>query len=257
LTISHLVLEVAKGAISANDLTACQTDASAGLYAQAMATFIQWVARDFEKTKAAFLSRVSELRAEAMQKVAHARTPDILANLQAAFEFFLDFGAASGAVGRRERDRMANDCWAALREAAAAQAKHQMATKPTARYLDLLRASLTSGRAHLQTTAGSMPDHSAQSCGWRFDGQNWKPQGDCIGWVDGDAIYCEPATAYGTVQVMARDMNESLALSEQTLKKRLAEKGLLASVDSKRETLTVRRTFGALSSDQRRRCCIS
>jgi hypothetical protein len=61
--------------------------------------------------------------------------------------------------------------------------------------------------------------------------------------VDGDAIYLEPTATYGVIQVMARDMNESLATSEQTLKKRLSEKGLLASVDTKRETLTVRRTI--------------
>lgn len=45
------------------------------------------------------------------------------------------------------------------------------------------------------------------------------------------------------IQIMARDMNEPFATSEQTLKKRLFEKGLLASVEAKRETLTVRRTI--------------
>ena len=45
------------------------------------------------------------------------------------------------------------------------------------------------------------------------------------------------------IQIMARDMNEPFATSPQTLKKRLSEKGLLASIDAKRETLTVRRTI--------------
>jgi hypothetical protein len=237
-----LVMEVAKGVIDKRDLTACQTHALGGLYVQSMASFIQWIARDYEKIRAAFLGRVSELRAEAMQNPAHARTPEIVANLQAAFEFFLDFGVSCGAVGHEERDRFACDCWAALRETAVAQAKHQTATEPTARFLDLLRACLTSGLAHLQTTTAGRPERSPESCGWHLDNENWKSQGDCIGWVDGGAIYLEPTSVYRVIQVMARDMNEPLAISEQILKKRLSEKGLLASVDTKRETLTVRRT---------------
>jgi hypothetical protein len=146
-------------------------------------------------------------------------------------------------VGRGERDRLAAGCWEALCQNAAAQAKHQAATEPTERFLALLRACLTSGRAHLQTTKAGRPEQSPESCGWRLDNQNWKSQGDCIGWVDGEDIYLEPTAAYRVIQMMARDMNEPFETSEQTLKKRLFEKRLLASVEAKHETLTVRRTI--------------
>jgi hypothetical protein len=73
------------------------------------------------------------------------------------------------------------------------------------------------------------------------------PLGDCIGWVDGDNIYLEPNGAYRVVQVAANAAGESLPVSEQTLKKRLNEKGLLASIDAKRQTLTIRRTLGGTS----------
>ena len=239
-----LILELSKGAIGTSDLTACQEDASAGLFVHAMTGFITWIAADYERIHGAFRRRVAELRLDALQNVAHARTPDIVANLQAAFHLFLEFGVSCGAVGNVERDRLANECWSALSVAAGAQAKHQAGAEPTARYLGLLRACLTSGRAHLQSMAAGVPERSPESCGWRFDNESWKSQGDCIGWVDGDAIYLEPAATYRVIQVMARDMNETLATSEQTMKKRLSEKGLLASTDSKRETLTVRRTIG-------------
>ena len=45
------------------------------------------------------------------------------------------------------------------------------------------------------------------------------------------------------VQVAGRDSGEVLSVSEQTLRKRLREKGLLASTEGNRETLTVRRTI--------------
>ena len=51
------------------------------------------------------------------------------------------------------------------------------------------------------------------------------------------------------VQIAGRDIGEALAVSEQTLRKRLHEKGLLASVDEKRETLTVRRSIGGSSKE--------
>jgi hypothetical protein len=67
--------------------------------------------------------------------------------------------------------------------------------------------------------------------------------------VESDAIYLESTAAYRVVQTAGRDVGEQLAVTEQTLKKRLHEKGLLASIDEKRQTLTIRR-FIAGSSKQ-------
>jgi hypothetical protein len=238
-----IILELLKGAIRANVLTECQTDARAGLYTMAMGAFLQWFAGRYEEVRAAFERLVSKYRSLALLDAAHARTPEIVANLQAAFELYLDSAVYAGALVASERVRLASACWEALSETAAAQAKHQAATEPTARFLALLRECLTSGRAHLQTTKAGVPDRSPESCGWRFDNQSWKSQGACIGWVDGENIYLEPTVAYGVIQMMARDMNEPFETSPQILKKRLSEKGLLASVEPKHETLTVRRSI--------------
>jgi hypothetical protein len=245
-----LILELPKDSIKAAHLTKCQTDAQGGLYAEAMGGFVQWFAGRYEETRSAFDPKVSEYRATALGNVAHARTPEIVSNLQAAFEVYLDFAVACGATGGAERDRLAIRCWDALREAAAAQAKHQAATEPTSRFLALLRSLLTSGRAHLEARGGGEPDRGHASCGWRRDSSGkWAPLGDCIGWVDDDDLYLEPAAAYRVVQVAGRDVGEALAVTEQTLKTRLREKGLLSSVDDKRETLTVRRSICGSTKD--------
>jgi hypothetical protein len=65
--------------------------------------------------------------------------------------------------------------------------------------------------------------------------------------VDGEDLYLEPTACYRAVQVALRDSGESLSLTEQVLRKRIHEKGLLASVDSSRETLTVRRSIAGSS----------
>jgi hypothetical protein len=114
----------------------------------------------------------------------------------------------------------------------------------------LLRASLISGAAHLTERAGGEPKHSATSCGWRDDDSGHsKPLGDCLGWVEADNLYLEPTVAYRVAQRMARDTDESLAISEQVLRRRLRDRGLLASVDHARGTLTIRRSIGGTSKD--------
>jgi hypothetical protein len=239
-----LILELSKGSIDIIALTACQEDARRGLYAEAMGGFVQWLAGRHEEAKATSVRKVLEHRAAAMRNTDHARTPDIVANLQSGFELFLEFAEECGAMDAAERKKLTERCWEALRETAAAQAKHQTATEPTVRFICQLRSLLSSGRAHLDARGGGKPDQSPGSCGWRFDnGDSWSSHGECIGWVDGDDLYLDSTAAYRLVQVAGRDAGEMLAVSEHTLKKRLHEKRRLASVDASRQTLTVRRTI--------------
>jgi hypothetical protein len=243
-----LILELEKGAIKSSDLTECQNDARAGLYAEAMGGFVQWLAGRFEDRRAEFVQKVSDYRSRALRGIAHARTPEIAANLQAGFELYLDFGVHAGALNAAERDSLASRCWDALSEAAAAQAKYQAATEPTALFLVTLLSLLASGKAHLASRTGGEPDIEPGACGWTRDsGGLWVRRGDCIGWAEGDNIYLEPTAAHRAVHVAANAAGEGLPVTEQTLKKRLHEKGLLASVDAKRETLTIRKTVNGSS----------
>jgi hypothetical protein len=245
-----LILEVEKGAISLDQLSACQRDAGVGRYAEAQGAFIQWIAPRYEDLQAALAQRVTDLRLEAAKVRGHARTPEMIANLQAGFEFYLDFAVACGAIELNNQKRLTDRCWDALLKAGSAQAKHQETTEPTERYLSLLRGCIASGRAYLASNAGETPASSPESCGWRRDGHsNWMPSGDCVGWVVEDDIYVEPSTAYRVVQQIAQSVGDALPVSEQTLKKRLKERGLLASVDTKRGTLTVRRVLSGSRKD--------
>lgn len=240
-----LILELPKGAINASDLTERQRVANAGLYAESMGGFVRWLAGQCDAARTAFDQKVSHHRAGALRNALHARTPEIVATLQAAFELYLDFAVECGCLGIAERDGLAIRCWDALREAAVAQGKHQGATEPTARFLDLLRSLFISGRAHLESRNGGQPDRAPESCGWRCDSPGkWTPLGECIGWVAEDDVYLEPTAAFRAVQLIGRDVGEVLPVAEHTLRRRLHDKGLLASIDEARQTLTVRRSIG-------------
>jgi hypothetical protein len=83
--------------------------------------------------------------------------------------------------------------------------------------------------------------------GWQLIGsgehERLVSKGKCIGWLDSASLYLEPTASYGTAQDVGRSTGEPLAVSEITIRKRLNEKGLLASTELSRGTLTVRRTI--------------
>ena len=82
----------------------------------------------------------------------------------------------------------------------------------------------------------------AEVWGWRRKqaGHRWFPQGVCIGWVVRDDLFLESTAAYQAAQ----HGTERLPVSEQTLRHRMREHGLLASIDAGRQMLLVRRTLG-------------
>ena len=238
-----LILEVTKGRIHPQKLSQCQRAAGNGVYAEVMGAFIQWLAGQINGGQQGFLTRVTELRVNAMAVHGHARTPDILAGLQAAFEFFLHFLTERGVLEKTFAEELREECWRSLVTAAAAQARHHRASEPVTRYIELLRSCLSSGQAHLESRTGGQPKVAPESCGWRSESGPSQPKGLCVGWIDGDDLYLDPATAYKLVYKASNEAGEGFSLSEQTLKKRLRDKGLLASTDLAHETNTVRRTL--------------
>ncbi len=107
--------------------------------------------------------------------------------------------------------------------------------------MSLLQAALAASRAHVADRHGRVPD-SPERWGWRKPrGRASVPQGTRIGWLAASDLFLEPAASYEVAQQMAGA--ERLPVSAQTLRHRLRECGLLASIDVGRQMLTVRRTL--------------
>ena len=133
-----------------------------------------------------------------------------------------------------------------------------MANEPARRFIELTVSVLASGRAHIASSSGDHPEDSPQAWGWRevivgtgdYERAEWRPQGNRIGWLhdhDGERddvdVYLDPNAAYAAAQTLGREIGDQLTVTPQTLRKRLNERGLLASTDQTRKTLTVRRTL--------------
>jgi hypothetical protein len=238
-----LILEVARGSINPRKLSECQRAANARVHAEVMGAFVCWMAGHFDSAQLDYRAKAAKLRFATTCSLGHARTPDIIAGLQAAFEIFIRFCEEYGAIDGTLAAELVERCWKALLAAGASQTKHHQAIEPAARYIELLQSCLASGQAHLASRTGAHPDQAPENCGWRSESGNWRLNGLCIGWINGKDVFLEPAAAYRTVQKASNESGEAFPISEQTLKRRLRDKKLLASFDEARETNTVRRNI--------------
>lgn len=236
------VVEVPKDALNWDKLTECQAAAREGIYASVTSAYLQWLATD---------GRIAEIQAKAAEEIGEyretwlasktasvKRIASTLAQLTRAWRTFLGFALDCGAITQAEVDQLWIRVEAALEKAGGAQTKFQASENPATRFIELVQASLTSGKAHIAAIDGGQPN-DRELWGWL----NGEAQGDRIGWIDGEEIYLQPDAAFSIAQRMASG-GEGLTVTSQTLWKRLKEAGYLASTDTGRDTLKVRRRIG-------------
>ena len=244
-------VEISPGDVRVDRLTECQRDAAAGLYAQALAGFLRWLAPRYEELRGQLRQEAADLRDKARVEGQHARTPGIAADLALGLRYFLDFAVEAGAVTAEESARLWGRGWSALLSVAAEQAAHVAAAEPCGQFLRLLAGVIASGRGHASGPDGEAPD-DAERWGWRLTTagggeqahDEWRPQGHRVGWVDGEGLFLEPEAAFAEAQRFAQEQGDSLPVSARTLWKRMAERGLLASRDDARQRSTIRRRLG-------------
>ncbi|HEU5001543.1 MAG TPA: hypothetical protein VFW71_02030 [Actinomycetota bacterium] len=226
-------------------LTACQADAAAGRLAQALAGFVSWVAPQREALQADFRAWVPELRQAAAGSAAHRRTPDIVANLAVGWHYLLSWALSAGAINEDEWAAWWSRAWEAVGRAAGAQGYHQRGGEPAQRFLELLSRAVASGRAHLASPDGDRPDVDGGVWGWRRNSHgDWEPKGERVGWLaEGGNLYLDSDASYAAVQRLGQEVGDRISVTPQTLRKRLKERGVLASTDTNRQVLTVRRVL--------------
>jgi hypothetical protein len=244
------VMEVEPKDVDQRLLTECQAHAANGVFVQAMAGYLRWLAPQCDEMRQILRSRVASLRTKATGSVLHRRTPEIVANLGVGLEFFFRFAQEIGAISAAEASKTLERCWEALGKAAHSQAIHQRANDPVQRFFELLSSALNCGRAHVAAADGGEPNQP-EAWGWRSitvgtgdnERQEWRPQGSRVGWIDGENLFLDLDSAHAAVQEIGRNSGDALTLASRTLSKRLDERGLLKSKAESRETLKVRRTL--------------
>lgn len=241
-----LILELEPGALNWSRLTTAQRLAAEGVYAAAMSGFIAWLAEDYKERTAAFRADHARYRAE-LQNTGHKRTVDAGAQLLATYRSLLSFAREVGALTEAEHVILWHRVEAGVKAALEPQAALQAQSDPVARFSELLTGLFVSGRAHVaDAKTGEYPGD-----GWGWHTQEvmmlngpetrYMAKGPRIGWLDGSDLYLEPSATYAELQRFARDQGESVPVTERTLWKRLAERGVIVSREEPHAT--VKRTF--------------
>jgi hypothetical protein len=212
------LLDFSLGDVDVTKLTNCQRDADSGLFAQAMAGYLRWLAPQFEEQRQRLVECVAQLREEAMQEGQHRRTPSTIANLDHGLSVFLLFAVQSGAITWEQSKIVSRKAWRALEQAAKAQTREQGEEEPARRFLNLIGAAFSRGDAHLGSAGlGGSPNDA---------------KGKLIGWTaerDGEQFFLlEPEASYAAANRLAQEQGISLSVGQTTLWKRLREHGFLA-----------------------------
>lgn len=241
-----VITEIGKGDIDIAKLTIAQKQARAGVFAQATSSFIQWLATDN------LISKLIARRDDdveiwrdfwlAQTSSAHKRHANNLAHITYSWRLWLNFATEAGALTKPAAETLWKDrILPALEKCGANQAKWLVSENPADRFIDLLRAALSSGAAHLAYADGKRPDSDiALACGWRDD----HPQGVRIGFVDEDGIYLIPDSVYEVVS----GFGEGITVTQTILWKRLFEGGKILR-DEVRGTFKIRKTISQSSPD--------
>jgi hypothetical protein len=240
---------MAPGDVDVEKLSAAQ--AQRPLLAEAMAGYVQWIARHFEAIQRTLPIRFQELRALAQQTGGHRREPGQVAHLYLGLETWLTFAVASGAWTEEAKARLLKDAWPVLLAIAREHPQELSAETPVERFLALLGDGFASKRVYVTAPHGGPPE-DAEALGWErdtstaYDGMGygeWRhgATATLLGVCDGDHLLLYPEVTFQVVTSAARMAGQVFPVELKTLLKRLDEAQLIMTdAKGRRHTVNVR-----------------
>jgi len=227
LRARSLILELAPNSIDWDQMTRCQRAGREGLFAEAMAAYLQWLAPQYGSIKRKLPGLISKFRAQAERSQQHKRTAEIVANLWVGINYFLKFAVESGAISVSNRSMMKQAAWKALGVAAKKQNLQQAGEDPVRRFVELIGAAIATGRVQL---------------GDLENGKSREGKTECVGWTDTEYVFLDPDLSFAAAQKLASEQGEFITISHKTLWKRMSERGVLAQSETGRNL--VRKIIG-------------
>ena len=236
-----LVMELAPNSIDPPKLS--QAQAKLASYSAAMSDWVMWLAATNSQERLKTLSH--EIRDQHLGK-GHNRTPQIVGDLLATLLLLSEYNSDMNFVTAEQMSEIERRAKAAVLDTAGRQKQYLEAADPVLAVLDTIRLMLGSGMAHAKTPDGGIPS-DATKMGWteqkKLTGgmSDWKSNGPRIGWIDEDrGEFLLDANA---LTLIKKHSGGKLAVTPQTLMKRLKESGLLTRMDDSRQRMTVRQTL--------------
>lgn len=262
-----LILELAGTDVNNNALTRLQRSAADGNFTGLMSAYLQWLVPRLDQLKKDFPSNVEVCRNAAIRDglaSSHPRAPEIYANLIAGVETFLEFLESTGAISSDQSNMQLSSIEVGLQQAFSEQGAYQIDQDELERFLQLLRAALSSGNAHIACRLKlGPPEIRPYAWGWRdagtdlVGGKNYNPMGDCIGYYAAPKdkapaeVWLQQDTAFKIAQQFGRSQGDAFLLTPSSLWRRMYEKGLILHTEpdakNNKPRLAVKRTVAGQS----------
>ena len=242
------VVEVRAGDVDPERLAVAQARGREGVYATAMAGYLQWLAGrldagvEQELLEEEFLALRERAGARrAGPGGAPPRTAETVANLFLGWRRFLAFARDVEAITSDEHDALAARAWAALEAVAAAQQGDQRAQDPVERLRDALLTALASGRPTSPGPTATRPGPPPTPGPGAGAGSSWAggsssarsgaPRASASGGSTGQRLYLDTGAAVAVAEQQLHRLHQTLGVGAVTLKKRLHERGLLTRIE--------------------------
>lgn len=237
------ILEVVRESVNTEVLTELQKTREMNSFALALASYIKWIASNFQMLKTQLPKKVADYRNKFFSEQLHRRTPSTIASLFLGLDVFADFVVDVGVFNETEKKNFLEKSWNALKRAAEKQLQFQECEDPVLRWKELLLAALTSGKVHLVSAETGMRPLFAEAFGWLKNEEGYlTPHGERIGWFSEakKEVWLNPDLAFSTIQRMASWQNSRVAIGKDTLWKRLADRGLILRDDGEKRNIQKR-----------------
>jgi Domain of unknown function (DUF927)/RepB DNA-primase from phage plasmid len=215
-------LDPKKIQIDKNRLTEAQEEA--GLYAAAMATYLEHLAPRLDDT----VDEIKDLWAgyrKAFQKGAHLRIPEIQAWLAVGFEMFLRFQTRMGAINRDRTYEMEKQAWKVFEALGEKHARIIEGERPTLKFISVLRELFRQGRIYAEGANVPGAPYHGRELGW--DGSEPARNAEFIGWANEDTLYLMPEATLRVVHEALRRQGDFLALGRNDMLSALARDGFI------------------------------
>ena len=182
---------------------------------------------------------------DANLELGHTRTPSAFGTLLAAARWFLAFSRNIGALPEKAAEKLAAEAADALATVAQRQTQYLESADPCDVFCQTIRQVLGSHSGHIRSMQGGIP-RSPEVLGWTLksdDGgiRSYMSHGPTIGWINWDKAELYIDSNLG-MAVIKKTAGPEIAVSKQTLQKRLKDAGMLVRVDDQRQRNTIRVT---------------
>jgi len=212
-----------------------QREAESGLYSEAMAAYIQFLAQRHNDLFQSVQERIREL-STAMSESADGqllRTPEILASLAVGVEYFLFFAKSVEAISREEYQTIWEQSWNTLVSFAEVQTQRLHQEDPIREALQLLKSADRAGRLTFNNPeVDGMEVLGVPS----FDVNRYQSQNALfVGWRknEGSDWWCDPDQLWKVIQILFREQNREVPKTKVELFEEMESGGWITPRDEK------------------------